>query len=143
MAEFLIRGYNVAVPEVDVGDDIFVVKDSSGDYARVQVKTALAAETRNGYSARYTVRFSQLEVQSVPEIWYIFANRLTNRWVSFVVISRQDLYDLYDLYGIGSLNRTGLLSLYFAYSADSVVCSGQNLGSFLNNWDDWPPIEHE
>lgn len=25
MAEFLLRGYNVAVPEVDVGDDIFVV----------------------------------------------------------------------------------------------------------------------
>lgn len=25
MAEFLVRGYNVAIPEVDVGDDIFVV----------------------------------------------------------------------------------------------------------------------
>ena len=24
MAEFLIRGYNVAIPEVDVGDDIFL-----------------------------------------------------------------------------------------------------------------------
>ena len=23
MAEFLLRGYNVAMPEVDVGDDIF------------------------------------------------------------------------------------------------------------------------
>lgn len=31
MAEFLIRGYNVAVPEVDVGDDILVVKDRSGE----------------------------------------------------------------------------------------------------------------
>lgn len=25
MAEFLIRGYNVAMPEVDEGDDVFVV----------------------------------------------------------------------------------------------------------------------
>lgn len=24
MSEFLVRGYNVAIPEVDVGDDIFV-----------------------------------------------------------------------------------------------------------------------
>lgn len=28
MAEFLVRGYNVAIPEVDIGDDIFVVRDS-------------------------------------------------------------------------------------------------------------------
>jgi hypothetical protein len=27
MAEFLLRGYNVAQPEVDIGDDIFVVND--------------------------------------------------------------------------------------------------------------------
>jgi hypothetical protein len=31
MAEFLLRGYDVAQPEVDVGDDIFVVHDLSGD----------------------------------------------------------------------------------------------------------------
>lgn len=142
MAEFLIRGYNVAVPEVDIGDDIFVVKDSSGDYSRVQVKTALATGTNRGYSARYTVRFSQLEIQSVPEIWYIFANRLANQWASFVIISRRDLYDLYDLYSIGSLTQNGLLSLYFAYSTGSVTCSGQDLSLFLNNWGDWPPIEH-
>lgn len=40
MAEFVVRGYNVAIPEIDVGDDIFVVKDSNGDLSRVQVKTA-------------------------------------------------------------------------------------------------------
>lgn len=49
MAEFLFRGYNVAIPEVDVGDDIFVVKDSNGEYARIQVKTAIATKTSNGY----------------------------------------------------------------------------------------------
>ncbi len=31
MAEFLLRGWNVALPEVDVGDDVFVVKDEGGD----------------------------------------------------------------------------------------------------------------
>jgi hypothetical protein len=52
MAEFLARGYNVAVPEVDIGDDIFVVKDDSGDYSRVQVKAAVATRTAVGYSDR-------------------------------------------------------------------------------------------
>ncbi len=142
MAEFLIRGYNVAIPEVDVGDDIFVVKDSSGEYSRVQVKTALATKTRNGYSARYSLRFSQLATQSIPETWYVFANRLEERWASFVVISRQKLYELYDLHDIGSLSKSGLLSLYFAYSSGAVICSRQDFSAFLNNWSSWPPIDH-
>ncbi len=29
MAELLLRGWNVAIPEVDVGDDIFVVRDAT------------------------------------------------------------------------------------------------------------------
>jgi hypothetical protein len=44
MAELVSRGYNVAVPEVDIGDDIFVVRDRDGQLSRVQVKTANAKE---------------------------------------------------------------------------------------------------
>ena len=35
MAEFLLRGWNVAIPEVDTGDDIFVVQDENGTLRRV------------------------------------------------------------------------------------------------------------
>ena len=142
MAEFLVRGYNVAIPEVDVGDAIFVVKDSDGEYSRVQVKTALANKTREGYSARYSIKFVQLEIQSVPETWYVFANRLCEKWQSFVIISRQELYDFHDLYSIGSLSKRGLLSLYFSYSDNSVICSGHDHSPYLDNWTDWSPITH-
>ena len=37
MSEFLARGWNVAMPQVDVGDDIFVVEDNQGIFQRVQV----------------------------------------------------------------------------------------------------------
>ena len=30
MSYFLMRGWNVATPEVDVGDDLFVVEDKKG-----------------------------------------------------------------------------------------------------------------
>ena len=30
MSEFLYRGYNVAVPAVDIGDDVYVVEDRLG-----------------------------------------------------------------------------------------------------------------
>jgi hypothetical protein len=46
MAEFLLRGYNVAMPEVDIGDDIFVVHDREGELWRVQVKTAICKQAR-------------------------------------------------------------------------------------------------
>jgi hypothetical protein len=41
MAEFLLRGYNFAMPEVDDGDDVFDIKNESGELWRVQIKTAI------------------------------------------------------------------------------------------------------
>jgi hypothetical protein len=35
MSEFLILGWNVAIPEADIGDDIFVVQDDMGTLNRV------------------------------------------------------------------------------------------------------------
>jgi len=142
MAEFLMRGYNVAIPEVDIGDDILVVTDSSGEYAKVQVKTALAVKTRDGYSARYSLKFTQLRTPSSPETWYVFANRLDAQWVSFVPIARQQLYDYYRLHNVGSLNQNGTLGLYFSYTKNSIICSEQNLSSYLNNWHAWPDLAH-
>ncbi len=51
MSEFLHRRINVAIPEVDVGDDVFVVKGSDDTVTRVQVKGATAREQASGYSA--------------------------------------------------------------------------------------------
>jgi hypothetical protein len=142
MAEFLMRGYNVAIPEVDIGDDILVVTDSSGEYAKVQVKTALAVKTREGYSTRYTLKFTQLRTPSSPETWYVFANRLDGQWISFVPIARQQLYDFHRLHNVGSLSQNSTLGLYFSYTNDSITCSGQNLSNYLNNWRDWPELAH-
>lgn len=142
MSEFLIRGYNVAIPEVDVGDDIFVVKDSSGDYSRIQVKTAIATKISKGYSTRYSLKLSQLRLPSSPETWYVFVNRLELNWQSFVVIPREDLAYLQREHMIGSVNKNNVLSLYLSYTNDSVTCSNQNLSEYLNNWDQWPFINH-
>ena len=79
MSEFLDRGYNVAVPEVDIGDDIFVVHDGSGVYRRIQVKTSYAKPTRKGTSARYSLRLSQLAEPTAPETWYVFVRRSADR----------------------------------------------------------------
>ena len=73
MSYFLLLGWNVAVPEVDVGDDIFVVDDKKGVFYRVQVKTSQAVERKDGnYSTRFTLPFAQLAADITPEIYYVF-----------------------------------------------------------------------
>jgi hypothetical protein len=38
MSELLLRGWNVAVPVVDVGDDVFIIDDNDKTTHRIQVK---------------------------------------------------------------------------------------------------------
>ncbi len=64
MSEFLWRGYNVAIPAVDVGEDIFVVEAGQGVRRRVQVKAAgtgtVAAGTK---TVQFNLSRSQLNLQ--------------------------------------------------------------------------------
>jgi hypothetical protein len=83
MAEYLARGWNVAIPEVDVGDDIFVVRDIDGNLSRIQVKTASAQDRKFGYSAKFSVSFPQLRYPLTPELTYVFTVRRNHYWEVF------------------------------------------------------------
>lgn len=142
MAEFLARGWNVAVPEVDVGDDIFVVRDSDGNLSRIQVKTASPSIRKHGFTAKFNVSLPQLKSPITPELSYVFALRLDNKWDSFVIIDRGNLFEKYQIYDVGSSTRGDKLILTFRYFKDRVVCSNQDFSEYLNNWNKWPPILH-
>ena len=83
VSEFLVRGWNVAIPEVDVGDDIFVVRDSDGKLHRIQVKTATAQARNYGYSARFQVPLSQLSQAVEPDLTYVVVVRYQNDGIPF------------------------------------------------------------
>jgi hypothetical protein len=82
MSEFLIRGWNVAIPEVDIGDDIFVVQDDSGTLRRVQVKTSVATARQNGCSAQFTISESNLRNVTSILVHYVFVVRKDDKWTS-------------------------------------------------------------
>lgn len=142
MAEFLARGWNVAIPEVDVGDDIFVVRDSDGNLSRIQVKTASVSINKENYSARFNVSLAQLSVPRTPELSYVFTVRRKQAWDSFVIIGRATLFEEFQLYSIGSILKRDKLLLTFFFSQDNVVGSGRDFTRYLNNWQQWPPIRH-
>src|SRR5947199_8249235 len=90
MAEFLLRGYNVATPEVDVGDDVFVVNDWVERLWRIQVKTAIGVPRGYGCSGQYQVPLAQLQKFGFTPLFYIFALRWEGRW-EFVPLSQRIL----------------------------------------------------
>jgi hypothetical protein len=141
MAEFLARGWNVATPEVDIGDDLFVVEDKKGIFVRVQVKTAQATERQGGFSLQFNIPVKQLIEEISPEIYYVFVARRGSTWVGNIIISREMLAEIFGLNTIGSVYKENLI-LYFAFQNDKVTCSKTDFTPFLNNYEDFPTIEH-
>lgn len=70
MAEFLMRGYNVAIPEVDVGEDLFVVRDADGELSRIQVKCSIAKpKKKRGYSVSGTLSCNNVSLEAFRNDW--------------------------------------------------------------------------
>lgn len=100
MSELLLRGWNVAVPVVDVGDDVFVIDDNDKTTLRVQVKSSLAQpEGKNPSTlvASFTLSRSQLWLPQQIELLYMLMIRLEARW-TFLVIPRGRLQEIHDQY---------------------------------------------
>lgn len=143
MSQFLKRGYNVAVPQVDVGDDIFVVEDASGLFHRIQVKTAQGKATKYGFATRFKVSIDQLIRPVTPELIYSFVSDFNHQWQPTIVISRRELFNFYDNNNFGS-SIDGDLLLYFQFKSDfsKVICSKISFLEHLENWENFPIIKH-
>ena len=140
MSEFLMRGWNVAIPEVDVGDDIFVVQDDSGTLNRVQVKTANAIIRKEGFSAKFQVPLKQLKKATDIFVQYVFIVRYSETWTKPIIIRQDFLLDHYKN-KIGSEHEENL-TLYFSYSENKVECSGQDFTKYIADYTDFPIVEH-
>jgi hypothetical protein len=141
MSHFLMRGWNVAVPEVDVGDDLFVVEDKRGIFFRVQVKTAQAVERSRSYSVQFNLSLAQIQSFTDPEIYYIFVVCRKGQWSDLLVIPREELADLFSENQIGSL-ANGQLIIYINFQDEKIMCSKVDLKQFHNNFEDFPIINH-
>ncbi len=138
MAEFLLRGYNVAMPEVDVGDDIFVVHDKEGRLWRIQVKTAIAKRRGYGFSGKFAVSWEQIQIEKQPDLFYVFALRADAMW-EYVIIPRAVLHQLQVTERIAP-NVGNKVILTFRFSETAVSCGRKNLRENWGNWSEWPML---
>ena len=145
MSEFLIRGYNVAVPEVDRGDDLFVVEDATGNYSRIQVKTATGSSLKKaGYKAQFNIPLVQLQTPQTPNLHYVLVVRHDDRWRDFVIIERNVLLTEHTVHGVGTLagKKKQSVMLYLSFRHASLTCSKRSFQGFRNNFSRWPRIQH-
>lgn len=77
ISEILHRGYNVALPLIDTGDDFYVYKSPGKTYARIQVKSATPhpLKTKPAHQAHFRIPLSQLHTRYQPDLIYILTIR--------------------------------------------------------------------
>ena len=141
MSEFLVRGWNVAIPEVDIGDDIFVVEDENGTMKRVQVKTSSVTLRKKSFSAQYQIPIKQLQKISQSPIYYVFIARHNKTWTLPLIIPQIQLYDEFARNKVGTKFEEHI-TFYFSYSDNKVECSGQDFTKYISDYTDFPIIEH-
>jgi hypothetical protein len=144
MSEVLLRGWNVAVPVVDVGDDVFVIDDNDKRTFRLQVKSCRVDKG----VATFTLSRPQLRATLPIELLYMFMLREESRW-RFLLIPRVRLNDLHKEYlnitrvGRGrrpkadSEAKTDGLTFQVTLSLDGARGWGASLDEFLERWPEW------
>jgi hypothetical protein len=139
MAELARRGYNVAIPEIDKGDDVFVVNNDTGAMWRIQVKTSTGRQ--QAHSRAYQFRSLQHAITHPqnPELHFAFVLRVPDRW-RYIIMDRAVLNN----YVVGQHLGTPAgayrqISIVLHDNGDA-ICSGVNLNHHLENWNTWPAL---
>jgi hypothetical protein len=138
---FLARGWNVATPRVDIGDDLLVIEDMQGFFKRIQIKTAQTIERKEGFGVRFKLSMKQLQNRYNPELYYMFMVFRENDWHHKILVQRETLLDYHLNNGIGSLVEDNLV-IYFSFHKGKVLCSKVDITEFYNNFEDFPIIPH-
>jgi hypothetical protein len=96
MSEFLAREYNVAIPQIDDGTDVIVIRREQGVWP-VQVKSSTAKKRNQVYAAYVDVPRKQLVTLQTPDLFYVFAvreketSKNAGNWLFFIGIGRKAL----------------------------------------------------
>lgn len=139
MGEICFRGYNVAMPEIDKGDDIFVVNDLTGSMWRIQVKTSAGTAQGNSRRYQFRVREDQITTPQSPELHYVFVMRKDKRW-QFLVLDRAVLRNYVRTQNIGTPSGAYRQFVFTFHNDGRCICSRVDLRVHIGDWATWPRL---
>jgi hypothetical protein len=140
MAELALRGYNVATPEIDKGDDVFAVNDATGAMWRIQVKTSNLTDGARTERFAFRIRESAIQQAQTPELHFIFVLRRALGTWTFVIIDRTVLRN-YARNGLGTVNGDyRVVNFSIAKATGVLTCSQQDLSLHIGDWATWPQL---
>jgi hypothetical protein len=144
VAELLNQGCNAAIPEVDVGQDVFAFRDDDEVIARLQVKTANARPLkRGGFTAQFSVPLAQVTGPDRPPLHYVFAVRYLGRWEEFLIISRPELRELRRGQNLGSVfvaEGAEHLKIVVSFREAETRAGTVDLAAYRSAWESLPPL---
>lgn len=156
MSEFLLRGYNTALPVVDRGDDLLTLEDERGEVRRVQVKTR-TLETckrtpclgcgicRGGlWVIRPRISRRQLRELKETDLYFMFMLRPDDAW-RFVLLSQAALVRIYDaarevrrLKDHESAGDDLMVPIEIDPGKSTAQIWGQTIAEYSDPWREWP-----
>lgn len=139
MGELCLRGYNAAMPEIDKGDDVFVVNDTTGAMWRLQVKTSLGRQQATSRAYQFRVRETAIQNAQSPELHFVFVMRKDSIW-HFLVMDRPVLRTYVRNNGLGTPADDHRMFTMVYHNDDRLICSGVDLRNHLEDWATWPPL---
>lgn len=148
MAELLRLRCNAAIPEVDLGTDVFAFKDDREEVVRIQVKACTVPRNYadgSGYSAKFALPMRQFRHPvDRPPLYYALAVLRDGKWGDFLVVSRARLQSYSNEKGktqFGSFNRKQDELGITVEFRDEVECSERDLTDCRNAWKSLPPLQ--
>lgn len=144
MAEFAYRGYNVSIPEIDQGDDAWVMNHQSGHAWRLQVKTSRPKQQVKSDRFQFNVKIAQITTPLQPDLVFAFVMRVQDAW-EFVIVHRTVLQNYLATGQLGGQQGANyVLALTYYHTGER---GGRVFGSktcevthHLNDWATWPVI---
>lgn len=144
MAEFAYRGYNVSIPEIDQGDDAWVMNHHSGHAWRFQVKTSTPMPQKKSIRFQFNVRQSQISHALQPDVVFALVMRVEQNW-KYLIIHRSVLQNYLAGSQLGKQSGSNyVISVSYYHQGPKAgqiwATKTLNLTHHLGDWSTWPEI---
>ncbi len=147
MSEFIVRGYNAAIPEVDIGDDILVIRDLDDSLSKIQVKATntckeLTSQKNKGvFRVQFNLKKTQLLRDPIAPFYFVFLIRRNDQWYDPIIFPQDILSNDFISGDIGTETEHAVKIWFKVYPDGTIQCNDVDYTRQQGNWSYWPLVD--